>query len=131
MLSRKNYEVGSFRPSICKKSVKPNLKHESRNYKLNFVKTRSNLELAAAISRSFSGLTRTATLMLQGWSPAVGSVESDSVANDEAPKARRLKGDLLAGDLLARTDTALEWNPTPFPDWRLLGTAPNGFISII
>jgi hypothetical protein len=40
----------------------------------------------------------------------------------------RLKGDLLAGDLFARTDTARGPGGNPAPDRRLLGPAPNGFI---
>ena len=50
----------------------------------------------------------------------------------EAPRPEfrglRLKGDLLAGDLRAKTDTALGPGGNPAPERRLLGPAPNGFI---
>ena len=50
----------------------------------------------------------------------------------EAPapvfRGLRLKGDLLAGDLFASTDTARGPGGNPAPERRLLGPAPKGFI---
>ena len=99
-------------------------------------KQETHLELED-ISLSFSGLTRTATLMLQGWSPGLepaspSAAETEAVASDEAAKGpvRRLNGDFLAGDRLARTETAFDETGSPAPERRLLGKAPRGFIAI-
>jgi hypothetical protein len=44
--------------------------------------------------------------------------------------ARRLNGDFLAGDLLARTETALVGKGNPVPERRRFGTIPYGFMMI-
>lgn len=101
---------------------------------LEDIKVNTHFELEA-ISFSFSGLTRTATLMLHGCcSPASPSAaEIDDVANDDTAEGpvRRLNGDFLAGDLLAKTETAFAEMGSPAPDRRLLGKAPRGFMVVL
>jgi hypothetical protein len=48
----------------------------------------------------------------------------------EPAGALRLKGDLLAGDLRASTETVLGMGPMP-PDLRRLELGPSGFIVIL